>query len=165
MKKISLLAAGAFACLLVAATIINAINFSGEWTLNKEKSVLGEFGENIAPKKITINSMDNSVYIERLSPTFNGEEYTTKETLTFDEKEVEIPLLGSNKKKSKAKWSADGQSLLISSLINWEFNGQATEIKVDETWKLTPDGQLSLESVSNSSFGTLELKMIYAKKK
>ena len=109
--------------------------------------------------------MDNSVYIERLSPTFNGEEYTTKETLTFDEKEVEIPLLGSNKKKSKAKWSADGQSLLISSLINWEFNGQATEIKVDETWKLTPDGQLSLESVSNSSFGTLELKMIYDKKK
>ena len=51
MKKISLLAAGAFACLLAAAAIINAINFSGEWTLNKEKSVLGEFGENIAPEK------------------------------------------------------------------------------------------------------------------
>ena len=165
MKKLTLLAAGAFVCLLAAATIINAVNFSGEWTLNKDKSMLGEFGENIAPKKITINSSDNSVYIERLLPTFNGEEYTTKETLTFDEKEVEIPLLGTNKKKSKAKWSADGQALLVSSIIHWEINGEVAEIKVDETWKLTPDGQLSLESVSNSSFGTMEMKMIYDKKK
>ena len=165
MKKISFLIAGVFACLLATAAIIHAVNFSGEWTLNKGQSELGEFGENIAPKKITINSADNSIDIERLSPTFEGGEYTIKETLTFDGKETEVKLTGNNKKKSSAKWSADGQSMLVSSIINWEFNGEMTEIKVEETWKLTPDGKLSLISVSNSSFGTLEMKMIYDKTK
>ena len=51
MKKISFLIAGAFVCLLSAAAIIHAVNFSGEWNLNKEKSSFGEYGENIAPKK------------------------------------------------------------------------------------------------------------------
>src|SRR5215213_8773554 len=156
MKKISFLMAGAFACFLAAAAIIHAVNFSGVWTLNKEKSEFGQFGENIAPKKITINSADNSVTIERLSPTMTGEEYTTKETLTFDGKEVETPLYGPNKKKSTAKWSADGQSLLISQIINFDNNGELMEIKVEEVWKLNASGQLSLESTSNSSFGTLE---------
>lgn len=165
MKKISFLAVGAFACLLAAATIINAVNFSGEWTLNKEKSQFGEYGENIAPKKITINSADNSVTIERLSPTMTGEEYTTKETLTFDGKQTESVLFASNKKKSTAKWAADGQSMLVSSIINFDNNGEMMEIKVEEVWKLTADGQLSLQSTSNSSFGTLEMKLLYDKKK
>ena len=165
MKKISFLAAGAFVCLLAAATIINAVNFSGEWTLNKEKSQFGEYGENIAPKKITINSADNSVTIERLSPTMTGEEYTTKETLTFDGKQTESVLFASNKKKSTAKWAADGQSMLVSSIINFDNNGEMMEIKVEEVWKLTADGQLSLQSTSNSSFGTLEMKLLYDKKK
>ena len=165
MKKISFLAAGAFACLLAAATIINAVNFSGEWTLNKEKSTFGEYGENIAPKKITINSAQNSVTIERLAPTMTGEEYTTKETLTFDGKETESVLFANNKKKSTAKWTADGQSMLISSVINFDNNGEMMEIKVEEVWKLTADGQLSLQSTSNSSFGTLEMKLLYDKKK
>lgn len=165
MKKISFLLVGAFASLLATAAIIYAVNLSGEWTLNKEKSTFGEYGENIAPKKITINSADNSVTIERLSPNFNGEDYTTKETLTFDGKETEIVLFASNKKKSTAKWSADGQSLLVASIINFDVQGQMTEIKVDEVWKLTPEGQLSLQSTSNSSFGTLEMKLIYDKKK
>src|SRR5688572_31024715 len=103
MKKISFLVAGAFVCLLSAAAIIHAVNFSGEWTLNKEKSSFGEFGENIAPKKLTINSADNSITIERLSPNFQGEDYTTKETLTFDGKETEIVMFANNKKKSTAK--------------------------------------------------------------
>jgi hypothetical protein len=165
MKKISFLVAGAFVCLLSAAAIIHAINFSGEWTLNKEKSVFGEYGENIAPRKITINSADNSITIERLSPTMSGEEYTTKETLTFDGKESSIVMFAANTKKSTAKWSEDGQSLLVNSLINFDIQGQMTEIKVEEVWKLTPEGQLSLQSISNSTFGTLEMKLVYDKKK
>ena len=165
MKKISFLVAGAFVCLLSAAAIIHAVNLSGEWNLNKEKSVFGEFGENIAPKKITINSAENSITIERLTPNFEGGEYTTKEVLTFDGKESETVLFASNKKKSTAKWSPDGQSLLVSAIMNIDIQGQMTEIKVEEVWKLTPEGQLSLQSTSNSSFGTLEMKLVYDKKK
>jgi hypothetical protein len=164
MKKLSFLVAGAFACLLATAAIIHAINFSGEWVLNKEKSVFGEFGENIAPKKITVNSSENSMTIERLSPTMTGEEYTAKETLTFDGKSAESTLFGNSKKRSTAKWSADGQSMLVSSVLNWDNNGDIVEIKIEEVWKLNSAGQLSLESTSNSSFGTLEMKLVYDKK-
>jgi hypothetical protein len=160
MKKISFLIAGAFAFIMATAAVIHSVNLSGEWTLNKGKSEFGQYGENIAPKKITINSTDNSVTIERLSPTMTGEEYTNKETLTFDGKEASSVLWASNTKKSTAKWSADGQSMLVSSIINFDNNGEKMEITVEEIWKLTADGQLSLQSTSNSSFGTLEMKLI-----
>jgi hypothetical protein len=165
MKKTIFLLAGAFVSLLATAAILYAANLSGEWTLNKEKSTFGEFGENIAPKKITISSTDNSITIERLSPNFNGEDYTSKEVLTFDGKETESVMFANNKKKSTAKWSTDGQSLSINSKINFDIQGQMTEIKQDEVLKLTPEGQLSVQTVSNSSFGTLEMKLIYDKKK
>jgi hypothetical protein len=165
MKKISFLISGAFAFIMATAAVIHSVNLSGEWTLNKGKSEFGQYGENIAPKKITINSTDNSVTIERLSPTMTGEEYTNKETLTFDGKEALSVLWASNTKKSTAKWSADGQSMLVSSIINFDNNGEKMEITVEEIWKLTADGQLSLQSTSNSSFGTLEMKLIYDKTK
>ena len=165
MKRISFLLLAAFVTTVATAAIIYAANFSGEWTLNKEKSTFGDFGENIAPKKLTINSADNSITIERLSPNFQGEDYTTKETLTFDGKETEIVMFANNKKKSTAKWSADGQTLSIASKISFDINGEMTEIKQDETVKLTPEGQLSVTSVSNSSFGTMEMKLVYDKKK
>ena len=165
MKKTIFLLAGAAVSLLATAAIMYAVNLSGEWTLNKDKSSFCEFGENIAPKKIIINSADNSVTIERLSPNFQGEDYTTKETLTFDGKETEIVMFANNKKKSTAKWSADGQSLLIASKIYFDIQGEMTEIKQDEVLKLTPEGQLSVQSVSNSSFGTMEMKLVYDKKK
>lgn len=165
MKKISFLIAGALVFVIATAAIIHSVNLSGEWTLNKGKSEFGQYGENIAPKKITISSTDNSVTIERLSPTMSGEEYTNKETLSFDGKETQSTLWASNTKKSTAKWSADGQSMLISSIINFDNNGEKMEIAVEEVWKLTADGQLSLQSISNSSFGTLEMKLIYDKTK
>lgn len=165
MRKISFLVASALVSIISIAAIVYAANFSGEWTLNKEKSTFGEYGENIAPKKIFINSADNSITIERLSPTMTGEEYTIKETLTFDGRVTKSVLFATNTKKSTTKWSADGGSLLISSIINFDIQGQMTEIKVEEVWKLTPDGQLSLQSTSNSTFGTLEMTLIYDKKK
>ena len=45
-------------------------------------------------------------------------------------------------------------------------NGEITEIKTTETWKLIDNGQaLALESTSNSSFGTNTMKLVYDKAK
>lgn len=165
MNKLIFLAAGVFTCFFAAAAIIYTANFAGVWTLNSEKSVFGNFGQNIAPKKITISNSENSVTIERLSPTMSGGDYTSKEILPFDGRETETTLSGNNKKNSKAKWSADGESLLVSSVIHWEMNGELTEIKLEEVWKLNAEGQLTLQSISNSSFGTLEMKLVYDRMK
>lgn len=143
-----------------------AVNFSGEWKLNEQKSELGEFGGRFAPKKLKVDSKADSLSYERTSTNQAGEEITSTIKLTFDGKESESIAFGNSKRKSAAKWSDDGQSLLVNSTILLDQNGQTTEIKVNEIWKLADNGNsLSIESKSSSSFGDNSMKLIYDKAK
>jgi hypothetical protein len=47
----ALLAAFAFVC---TAAIVDKANFSGDWTLNEQKSDLGQFGTRFTPKKFKV---------------------------------------------------------------------------------------------------------------
>ncbi|MEI6950027.1 hypothetical protein V9K67_22770 [Paraflavisolibacter sp. H34] len=149
---------------LASRTIAQA-DLSGEWKLNEQKSELGQFGANLAPKSLKVQSVADAVSIERTALTRNGEERTTKERLTFDGKEAETAIYGNSKKKSTAKWSPDGQVLTVNSTILFDRNGETMEIKVTETWKLAEGGLLSVESTSTSSWGTNTMKLVYDKVK
>ena len=166
-KKFSFFVLAAITCLVSAAAFVYAnADFSGEWTLNKSKSELGQWGERIAPKKLKIDGKTDAVAIDRFSVNQSGAEVITNEKLTFDGKESENTIFGNSKKKSVAKWSEDGQTLNVNSTIFLDRNGETTEIKVTELWKLIDNGQaLSLESTSNSSFGTSTMKLVYDKSK
>lgn len=144
-----------------------AVNFSGEWKLNEQKSDLGQFGGRMAGRQLKINSQADSISYERTSTSQSGDVVTTKESLTFDGKESDAITSGGNaKRKSSAKWSEDGQSLSINSTITLNRNGETIEIKVKETWKLTDNGNtLSIESNSSSSFGENSMKLFYDKVK
>lgn len=143
-----------------------AVNFSGEWKLNEQKSELGERGR-MAARQLKVSSHADSISFERASTSQSGNVITTKERLTFDGKESEATMSGGNaKRKSSAKWSDDGQSLLVSSTILLDRNGETIEIKVKETWKLIDNGNsLSIESNSSSSFGENSMKLVYDKVK
>jgi len=143
-----------------------AVNFTGEWKLNEQKSELGEFGDRFAPKKLKIDSKNDSLSCERTLTSESGEEIKSMLKLTFDGKETEGVVFGNSKRKSTAKWSDDGQSLLINSIIFFDQNGQTNEIKVNEIWKLTDNGNsLAIESNSSSSFGDNSMKLVYEKGK
>jgi hypothetical protein len=143
-----------------------AVNFSGEWKLNEQKSELGEFGERFAPKKLKVDAKTDSMSCERTLTSQSGEEVKSIIKLTFDGKETEGIAFGNSKRKSTAKWSDDGQSLLVNSTIFFDQNGQTTEIKVNEVWKLTDNGNsLAIESNSSSSFGDNSMKLVYDKVK
>jgi hypothetical protein len=134
--------------------------------LNEQKSELGEFGERFAPKKLKVDSKGDSMSCERTITSQSGEDVTSIIKLTFDGKETEGIAFGNSKRKSTAKWSDDGQSLLINSTIFFDQNGQTNEIKVNEIWKLTDNGNaLAIESNSSSSFGDNSMKLVYEKVK
>jgi hypothetical protein len=149
-----------------ATTIINAVDFSGEWKLNEQKSDLGQFGRGAA-RKIKVNGVQaNEISFERTSTNQAGEEVVRKEKLTFDGKETESIGFGNSKRKSTAKWSDDGQAMMVNATIMLDRNGEITEIKQKETWKLADNGQtLSIESNSVSSFGENNMKLVYDKVK
>jgi hypothetical protein len=165
MKKL-VLASSLFVLLTSMAVIADKPNFTGEWKLNEQKSDLGEFGARFAPKKLKINAQAEGMTVDRSSVNQNGEEVTYNEKLTFDGKETESTVFNSSKKKSAAKWSDDSQVLTVNSTILFDRNGETTEIKMTEVYKLTDNGQaLSVESTSNSSFGTNAMKLVYDKAK
>ncbi|HVG42208.1 MAG TPA: hypothetical protein VM888_11410 [Chitinophagaceae bacterium] len=159
------LSAIAFAAISSAATILYAAaNFSGEWKLNEQKSELGQFGGRMAARKMVITGQAENLSIQRSSTSQDGQEVNTSEKLTFDGKPSESTVFGNSKKSSSSKWSDDGQTLNVASTIILDRNGETIEIKVTEVWKLIDGGNaLSIESTSNSTFGTNTMKLVYDK--
>ena len=165
-KKLTFLFVAALICLTSTAAFLFAnADFSGEWKLNEQKSELGQYGR-MAARTIKITSQPDAISFERNVTAQNGEERTVTEKLTFDGKETESAPFGTAKKKSTAKWTDDGQTLNVNSVITFDRNGETMEIKVAEAYKLIDNGQgLSIESNSTSSFGTNTMKLVYDKVK
>ena len=166
--KATWILAAAIFTVCTSATILYAVNFSGEWKLNESKSELGQFGGRGAARTVRVISSDaNSITLERVSTNQNGEEVVRKETLTYDGKEVESAGgFGNSKRKSSAKWSDDGKAMVISAVMTFDRDGQTMEIKQKETWKLSDDGKtLTVDASSSSSFGESTTKLVYEKVK
>jgi len=161
LKSFSLLVAPAF--LLAFTSTVYKSNFSGEWKLNESKSELGEFGR-FAVRAIKADQKEETITITRTSPSFNGDEMTYSETLSYDGKETETSIYGTSKRKSSGKWSDDGKSLTINYVLLLDFNGQTTEIKGNELWTLSQDGKnLTSQVNSTSPQGDFSWKAVYDK--
>jgi hypothetical protein len=150
--------------LLFSFTTINyRANFSGDWKLDESKSELGNAAGRVA-RSLKAEQKDNDITISRTTPGFNGgDPVTTTYTVTYDGKVTESEGFGGSKRKSTAKWSDDGLTLTINSVMNFERDGQTMEFKSNETWSLTSDGLLSVVTHSSSSRGESTTKAVYSK--
>ncbi len=138
-------------------------NFSGDWKLNESKSELGEMGGRAA-LTFKVDQKENDIAITRTTPDFGGgDPMTTSMTLSYDGKVTESAGFGGSVRKSTAKWSDDGKSLVVNSIMNFERDGQSMEIKGTETWSLTNEGLLSVVSFSSSPRGEFTTKAVYSK--
>ncbi len=159
---LSLLIAPAF--ILSFTSSPERASFNGDWKLNEGKSELGDFGGRFAARAIKVEQKEDAITIARTIPGFNGGDPTTNSmTLTFDGKETESTGFGNSKRKSTAKWSDDGQSLVISTTTTFERDGQTSEFKGTETWTLAKGGSLSVVTVSSSPRGETTTKAVYDK--
>lgn len=153
------------AILLSFAFIPARTDFSGQWKLNESKSEFGDFGARLAAKSIKVEQKDDAITIAKTSTNRQGEDVTRSETLTFDGKEVESTGgFGNSKRKSTAKWSDDGKTLVINYTLTFERNGETNEIKGTETWTVSDDGKtLSLKTDSSSPQGEFSTTAVYDK--
>jgi|SRR5579875_2930371 len=162
MKRISI---SLIALLALAAFTFKAdrANFSGTWKLNESKSDLGQFAR-FAPHTIKVEQNNDGITISKTAPSFNGDDVTTTEALTFDGKETETTVFGNSKKKSTVKWSDDAQGMTINYTIELDFNGQTSEIKGTEVWSLSDGGKtLTLKINASSPQGDLSSTAVYDK--
>jgi hypothetical protein len=165
--KAAFVVGAAIFCLCTSATMLYVVNFSGDWKLNESKSELGQFGRGAAKSIKVVSSDANGIVIERTTTNRDGQDVVRKESLTFDGKEIETTGgFGNSKRKMKASWSADGNAMIIDAVTSFDRDGQTTEIKQKETWKLSDGGNtLTIESSSSSSFGDNTQKLVYEKGK
>jgi hypothetical protein len=150
--------------LMISASILGQVNFSGNWAFNETKSNIGEGGTRMVCRKITISQSDNTFILEKYFTDRQGEEIKMTETYTLDGKESKNTIYNIEK-KSTATWSDDKKSLTVSSQMVFEMNGQENEIKSVEVYSLSDgDKILTINSQSTSSMGERKLTLVYDKR-
>ena len=142
-----------------------SLNFSGTWAFNEAKSSPSEGGFRMGAGSYVITQDGINLTVERTMTRPSGEEVKSTSKFTLDSKECSNTVFGTTIRKSIAQWSADGKSLSFSHVMNFERDGQTTEFKSTETWKINDsDKTLVMESVFNSPNGEMKTTNIYDKK-
>jgi hypothetical protein len=122
-------------------------NFAGTWAFNDSKSNFGDSQFRFAATSMIVTQDANTLAVESTMPGRDGEEMKTSAKYTLDGKVSENPMFNTTR-KSTVTWSADKSSLIISSTMTFDMNGETREMKSTETWKLSDGGKLlSIESV------------------
>jgi hypothetical protein len=141
------------------------VNFSGSWAFNEAKSTPSEGGFRMGASLYVITQDGNNLSVESTRPGRDGQEMKSTSKFTLDGKECSNPAFGNTMRKSVVKWSADGKSLTFSHIMNFERDGETTEFKSTETWKINEaDKTLVLETVMNTPNGEMKTTNVYNKK-
>ncbi len=122
-------------------------NFSGEWKLNTQKTVLPS--DQLYLLKVTVKQEGNNLLTTRVYSNSNGEEYPFEENLTLDGKECKITIYDMPR-VSKATKAADG-SLALESVTTFNANGSLENLVANEVWKL--DKETLTIDVTNKMMG------------
>jgi len=165
--SVLLLTAGFFTLTSMAP---DRANFSGEWKLNESKSELGQFplcifgGDRMRSKRMKIAAGADFLTVGVASSYPDGTLVTRQDKLTFDGKESQATYVGTPREKSAARWSDDGQTMIVNSVRSFDPNGETADFKVTEVWKLINGGKsISIQVNSSSISGEHTMKLVYDK--
>ncbi len=125
--------------LLPASSIIaQKANFSGEWKINKEKSVLAD--NQLFLSKITIQLKNDSLLTTRVYENGNGDEYPFDEKLSLDGMASKIVIF-EMPRTSKATLSDTDGSIMIASTTTFNGGNGQEDMTANEKWKVENEGQ------------------------
>lgn len=167
------------ALLLISALIVNAQeskpNFSGEWTLNAEKSDMGGDrggqrggerggrGGGMMASKMIVEQQENKLVVETFRKNRDGEDVSTKLTYTLDGKKCKNDL-SFGTQESTAKWAKDDKSLIIESTMNMSRGDRDFTMESTEKWSLDKE-TLTIERTRSTPMGDRTSKSVYEKVK
>lgn len=129
-------------------------NFSGEWKSKESISMGGNIvctydeGDRMLSKTMKITEQTDFLTIEVPNPSPGAALATSQEKLAFDGKESQINHGPERGKKFTVRWSADGQTMTVNSIVHLmvatPYNVNPREqmvVYVTEVWKLSNDGK------------------------
>lgn len=137
------------------------VNFTGNWSLNAEKSVIGD-NQRMGGGDFIAKQDGNIFSVERSRTGRNGETMKTTMNYTLDGKES-INSSQRGDSKSVAKWSADGKTLTISTARSFEMNGETINMTTVEIWSLTDPKTITIHSSFSTPNGEREMTLVYDK--
>jgi len=150
--------------LLLGPGLYAQTNFSGTWAFNESKSNFGDSQFRWAATTIVVVQEGNNLTVENTMPGRDGGEVKSTDKLTLDGQVCENPVFNTTR-KSIVTFSEDKSSMIISSTMNFERDGESREFKTVATWKLAEDGKvLLIESSFPSPDGELKTTLAYDKK-
>ncbi|HPG39710.1 MAG TPA: hypothetical protein PLP19_13175 [bacterium] len=157
MKKVLFLS-----ILLCAAIAFAGPNYSGEWTLNKEKSGIDENGPGFRMFSGNLVVVHNNVLtVTRTGLNRDGQETKTEEKYTLDGKEC-FNKTEFREKTSTVTFSADGKTMTIKSVTKMNRDGNEFSMEGTEKWSLQADGKiLFIDSTTNSPRGERTMQLYY----
>ena len=143
-------------------------NFAGDWTLDREKSEMGEprpgpgggggRGRGMGMGSFSITHDGDALVVKR-KVEFQGEERTFESHYTTDGKENVNEGFRGSSVKSKTHW--EGAKLVTESVMETPNGTRETK----EVRSLSPDGKtMTVEVTSKGGFGEGTRKMVYNKK-
>lgn len=126
---------------LVCSFFVKAQNnpLTGEWKLNKEKTVLA--ANQIFLLKIVIQVKGDSLLTTRTYQNNDGQEYPFNENLSLSGKEGKI-VIYDMPRTAKATLSKDDGSIALESTTTFYRDGQEVNMKVLESWKVESENKL-----------------------
>jgi hypothetical protein len=140
-------------------------NFSGEW-ISKESISMGgnivcsyDEGDRMLSKSMKIAQQSDFLTIDIPNPSSGATLATSHEKLFFDGKERQINPGGERGKKFTVKFSADGQTMTINTIVNLlvatPYNVSVQKqafVYVKEVWRLSNDGKsISVQANAKSN--------------
>jgi Tol biopolymer transport system component len=147
--------------MVLAAGAINAqsgkANFAGKWTLNAEKSTMPQGGGNIQRMGGDFDVTQDAAVLTRSRTGQDGNVRVTKYNLDGKESINTSPR---GESKSTVSWSADGKTLTISTVMNFDGN----ERKMTEVWTLTDPKTLTIVADRPGQNGNVKSTLVYNKK-
>lgn len=157
-----------------------AINFSGDWTLNADKSDLGgppgrersadrgdrqregrRGGMRMGASKMIVEQKENELLVETFLQNREGEEFSIKSTYTLDGKKSKNDS-NFGTRISTAKWSKDGKTLTIESTMTVFREDREFTMESTEKWSLAQDN-LIIETTRSTPMGEMTSKAVYDK--
>lgn len=149
-----------FVLVVFMATLVFAVDFSGTWVLNTEKSELGDGpGARMAVKKMVVEQKQNAIKIESTREGRDGSDRTNTQDMTLDGKDC----------KQESQWgeavsnaTLSDDVLVIKTKRTFERDGQTNEMLFEQKWSMD-DKALVVNAKSNSPWGENEMKLVYDK--
>lgn len=135
-------------------------NFSGEWKAKEPISLGGNIvctytdGDRMVYRKMKIAQQANFLNIEISDPFANWGPAKSHEKIIFNGKPSDIDRGHGFGKKYTVKWSADGQTMTVSSTVRLIALQKQEFVYVTEVWKLINNGN-SISVQTNAKSGLL----------